>query len=226
MMNTDIRYASSMVPDIASFALLSLTSVLIIVNPIGAMLVYVTLTDGLEAALKKAVAKESCTVAFAILLIFSIAGTWILQIFGITLDAFRIGGGILLFGIGMEMVYAKVSRTKLTATEKYESIDAEGISVMPLATPIIAGPGSITTVVVLANEAISIHVLSVLVVIGAAAITIGLTYLILSNADRLTSHIGEREYRVTNRLMGILLIAIAVQFVITGIQGAFPALMG
>ena len=80
-------------------------------------------------------------------------GTWILQLFGITLEAFRIAGGILLFGIGMEMVYAKTSRTKLTATEKYESRDTDDIAIMPIALPMIAGPGAITTTIVLMNEA-------------------------------------------------------------------------
>ena len=85
------------------------------------------------------IVRDSCRFALFILLFTAVLGTWILQFFGITLEAFRIAGGILLFGIGMEMVYAKTSRTKLTATEKYESRDMEDIAVMPIAIPMIAG---------------------------------------------------------------------------------------
>ncbi|KQC03331.1 MAG: antibiotic resistance protein MarC [Methanoculleus sp. SDB] len=212
--------------DILSFALLSLSSLLIIVNPLAATMVYVTLTDGMERAIKHDVAKVSCQVAGAILVTFAVAGSYILQLFGITLDAFQIAGGVLLFGIGIEMVNAKTSRTKMTATEKYESIDAESVSVMPLAIPMISGPGSITTAVVLSNQAGQNNVFLIAIVIGAIAASILVTYVLLTHADSVTSRIGQREFRVINRVMGILLIAIAVQFVINGISTAFPMLSG
>ncbi|HDR72353.1 MAG TPA: NAAT family transporter [Methanoculleus sp.] len=215
-----------MVGELLSFALLSFSSVFIIVNPLGATLIYVAITEDMEYPTKLMVAKESCRIALLVLLIFALAGTWILTVFGITLEAFRIAGGILLFGIAMEMVYAKTSRTKMTATEKYESIDAEDVSVMPMAIPIIAGPGSITTVVVLTNEALHFSIPAVGLVIGAVAITILITYLLLVNAESIVARIGQREYRVINRLMGILLMAIAVQFVLNGLSSAFPLLTG
>ncbi|MBN1195532.1 MAG: NAAT family transporter [Methanomicrobiaceae archaeon] len=212
--------------DILSFALLSLSSLLIIVNPLAATMVYVTLTDGMDRATKRDVAKVSCQVACVILVAFALAGSYILQLFGITLDAFQIAGGVLLFGIGIEMVNARTSRTKMTATEKYESIDAETVSVMPLAIPMISGPGSITTAVVLSNQAGQNNVFLIAVVIGAIAVSICATYVLLIHADSVTSRIGQREFRVINRVMGILLIAIAVQFVINGISAAFPILSG
>ncbi|MDO9550451.1 MAG: NAAT family transporter, partial [Methanoregula sp.] len=124
-----------MTGDILSFALLSISSILIIVNPLGATLIFVSLTTHLDRPARDVVARDACRFAFIILLLIALIGTWILQLFGITLEAFRIAGGILLFGIGMEMVYAKTSRTKLTATEKYESRETEDISIMPLAIP-------------------------------------------------------------------------------------------
>jgi multiple antibiotic resistance protein len=145
-----------MTEGLLSFALLSLSSVLIIVNPLGATLVYVSLTSSLEKPLKDIIARDACRVAIVILLFAALFGTWVLQLFGISLEAFRIAGGILLFGIGMEMVYAKTSRTKLTATEKYESRDNDDIAMMPIAIPMIAGPGAITTSIVLMNEAMAI----------------------------------------------------------------------
>jgi multiple antibiotic resistance protein len=215
-----------MAGDVLSFALLAISSLLIIVNPLGATLIYVSLTTGLEQPARDTIVRDSCRFALFILLFVAVLGTWILQLFGITLEAFRIAGGILLFGIGMEMVYARTSRTKLTATEKYESRDMEDIAVMPIAIPMIAGPGAITTSIVLMNEALVISPLAIGVVLFSIILSIVITYYMMRNSDYIMSKIGQREYRAINRLMGMLLIAIAVQFVINGIWMAFPALKG
>jgi multiple antibiotic resistance protein len=215
-----------MAGDVISFALLALSSILIIVNPLGATLIYVSLTTNLDKPMRDSIARNACRYALAILLVVAVLGTWILQLFGISLEAFRIAGGILLFGIGMEMVYAKTSRTKLTATEKYESTDMEDIAVMPLAIPMIAGPGAITTTIVLMNEAIPLSPFAVGVIFIAIIISILITYYMMKNSDYILSKIGQREYRAINRLMGMLLIAIAVQFILTGIRTAFPLLAG
>ncbi len=215
-----------MAGDVLSFALLSLSSIIIIVNPLGATLIYVSLTTSMDEHTRNSIAKDSCRFALLILLIVALIGTWVLQIFGISLEAFRIAGGILLFGIGMEMVYAKTSRTKLTATEKYESRDTDDISVMPLAIPMIAGPGAITTTIVLMNEASVITPVAIVIVLFSILISIVVTYYMMRNSDYIMSRIGQRGYRAINRLMGMLLIAIAVQFVINGIRLAFPLFTG
>jgi multiple antibiotic resistance protein len=215
-----------MAGDVLSFALLAISSILIIVNPLGATLIYVSLTTNLERPARDIIARDSCRYAVFILLFVAVLGAWILQIFGISLEAFRIAGGILLFGIGMEMVYAKTSRTKLTATERYESRDAEDIAVMPIAIPMIAGPGAITTTIVLMNEAIALTPFAVGVVFFAISLSIVITYFMMKNSDYIMSKVGQREYRAINRLMGMLLIAIAVQFILTGIRTAFPLLAG
>jgi multiple antibiotic resistance protein len=215
-----------MAGDILSFTLLTLSSILIIVNPLSATLIYVSLTSSLEPPAKLTIAKDSCRFALLILLFTAILGTWILQLFGISLEAFRIAGGILLFGIGMEMVYAKVSRTKLTATEKYESRENDDVAIMPLAIPMIAGPGAITTSIVMMNEAIGMTPFAIGVVLISITFSIGVTYYMMRNSDYIMKRIGQREYRAINRLMGMLLIAIAVQFVINGIKIAFPLLTG
>ena len=215
-----------MAGDILSFTLLTLSSILIIVNPLSATLIYVSLTSGLESPARVTIAKDSCRFALLILLITALLGTWILQLFGISLEAFRIAGGILLFGIGMEMVYAKVSRTKLTATEKYESRENDDVAIMPLAIPMIAGPGAITTSIVMMNEAMGMSLFAIGVVLCSIALSIGVTYYMMRNSDYIMKRIGQREYRAINRLMGMLLIAIAVQFVINGIKIAFPLLTG
>ncbi len=127
--------------------------------------------------------------------------------------------------IGLEMVYAKVSRAKMTATEKYEG-DADDVAVMPIAIPMIAGPGAITTVIVLMSEASDLGVWAYGVVLVSIAITSVVTYLMMANADRIMARVGQREFRAVNRIMGILLIAIAVEFVIDGLRIAFPFLAG
>jgi multiple antibiotic resistance protein len=215
-----------MAGDVISFALLAISSILIIVNPLGATLIYVSLTINLDKPMRDSIARDSCRFAIFILLFVAVLGAWILQLFGISLEAFRIAGGILLFGIGMEMVYAKTSRTKLTATEKYESQDMQDIAIMPLAIPMIAGPGAITTTIVLMNEAIGLTPLAVFVVFLSVILSIVITYYMMRNSDYILSKVGQREYRAINRLMGMLLIAIAVQFVLTGIRTAFPLLAG
>lgn len=215
-----------MAGDLLSFALLAISSVIIIVNPLGATLIYVSLTTGLDPHVRNSIVRDSCRSALVILVFVALLGTYILQLFGISLEAFRIAGGILLFGIGMEMVYAKTSRTKLTATEKYESRDMEDIAIMPIAIPMIAGPGAITTSIVLMNEAFSFSPAAIAVVLFSIVLSIGITYYMMRNSDYIMSKIGQREYRAINRLMGMLLIAIAVQFVINGIWTAFPALKG
>jgi len=209
-----------------TFALLALSSIIIIVNPLGATLIYVSLTTSLDRAQKDVIAKDSCRFALIVLLIVAVLGAWILQLFGITLEAFRIAGGILLFGIGMEMVYARTSRTKLTATEKYESRDTDDIAIMPIAIPMIAGPGAITTTIVMMNEAQAMAPVAVAVVIISLVLSIAITYVMMKNSDYIMTKVGQREYRAINRLMGMLLIAIAVQFVINGMKIAFPLLGG
>ena len=210
--------------DLLSFALLSFSSIIIVVNPLAATLLFVSLTATMDRTTKLKIARDSSEFALVILLIFTFAGGWILQLFGISIEAFRIAGGLLLFGIGMDMVYAKTSRAQMTATEKYEGQDADDIAVMPLAIPMIAGPGAITSVIVLMNEAAGMGIAAIAVVPVAAATAIGITYYMMRHSEFIVQRIGQREYRAVNRLMGMLLIAIAVQFIIIGLQTAFPVL--
>jgi multiple antibiotic resistance protein len=219
-----------MTEDFLTFTLFALSSVLIIVNPLGATLVFVSLTSSLERSARDTIARDACRFAIVILLCAALFGSSILHLLDIDLYAFRIAGGILLFGIGMEMVYAKTSRTKLTATEKYESTDMEDTAMMPLAIPMIAGPGAITTSIVLMNQAGTESnipgLVAIAVVLISIVISIIVTYFMMRNSEYIMKRIGQREFRVINRLMGMLLIAIAVQLVITGIKAGFPVLTG
>ena len=215
-----------MATDLISFSLFAFSSILIVVNPLGALLVYNAITEFMDAEDKRRVAAHGCRIATAVLIFFTFLGSSLLLLFGITISAFTVAGGVLLFGIGMEMVNGRTSRAKVTATEKYESIDAEEISSMPLAFPMISGPGTITTVIVLSQDApVFVKPLEFGIILGSVILTIIITYLILVSSTRITKRVGQREYRVVNRLMGIMLMAIAVQFIINGISQAFPMLI-
>ena len=215
-----------MATDLISFSLFAFSSILIVVNPLGALLVYNAITEFMDAKDKRRVAVHGCRIATVVLIFFTFLGSSLLLLFGITISAFTVAGGVLLFGIGMEMVNGRTSRAKVTATEKYESIDAEEISSMPLAFPMISGPGTITTVIVLSQDApVFVKPLEFGIILGSVILTIIITYLILVSSTRITKRVGQREYRVVNRLMGIMLMAIAVQFIINGISQAFPMLI-
>ncbi|MEN6341958.1 MAG: NAAT family transporter [Methanospirillum sp.] len=214
-----------MATDPVSFVLLSLSSLLVIVNPLGAALIFVSMTADFDRETKRRTAIEASWYAVIVLVIFALLGGIILVLFGITLAAFRIGGGILLFMIGLDMVYAKVSRAKVTATEKYEG-DVDDVAVMPIAIPMIAGPGAITTVIVLMDEARGLGIWAYGVVLVSILATSSVTHLMMAHSDWIVSRVGQREFRAVNRIMGILLIAIAVEFVITGLRIAFPTLAG
>jgi len=218
--------------NVVTFFLYAFTSIIIIVNPIAAMTVYTSVTSGMDLSYHRKIANYSCRLAFIVLLFFTLAGSALLDLFGISVQAFTIAGGILLLFVGFEMVNAKTSRTKLTSIEKYQTIDPEEVSSMPLAFPMIAGPGSITTVIVLSKE---IHhheyifglpfSFQTFIIILCLSLTIVITWLTFIFSDKLSSYIREREYRVINRLMGIMLMAIAVQFMINGLYQVFTGII-
>lgn len=216
-----------MATDLISFSLFAFSSIIIVINPLGALLVYNSITEFMDSKDKRRVAAYGCQIAGAVLIFFTLFGSFLLSLFGITISAFTVAGGVLLFGIGMEMVNARISRATVTATEKYESIDADDISSMPLAFPMISGPGTITTVIVLSKDApILTSPLELGIILGAVLVTLVITYLVLISSVQITKRVSKREYRVVNRLMGIMLMAIAVQFIFNGISQAFPMLIG
>jgi len=215
-----------------TFFLYAFTSIIIIVNPIAAMTVYISVTSGMDPTSHRRIANYSCRLAFLVLLFFTLVGSFLLDLFGISIQAFTIAGGTLLLFVGFEMVNAKTSRTKMTTIEKYQQIDPDEISSMPLAFPMIAGPGSITTVIVLSDgipyydyifgPAFSFQTL---IIIFCLVLAIGITWLTFIFSKKISSYIREAEYRVLNRLMGIMLMAIAVQFMINGLSQAFPGIV-
>ena len=152
------------------------------------------------------------------LVTFSLAGTLIFQMFGITLAAFKIAGGMILGLIGLDMLKAKRSPTKETPGETEEGAEKEDVGIIPLGIPMLAGPGSISSVMVLMSQ--NQDWPHAIVVIVAIAATSALSFVVLAAADWVSSHLHETGIRILTRMMGLLLTAIAVQFVLNGLKDA------
>jgi multiple antibiotic resistance protein len=206
--------------DLLSFALLTFSSIFILVDPITVTLFFVSSIKDVSRVHQRKIARDASLYALAILLVFAIGGYGILQLFGITLAALRIGGGVLLFLIGIEMVYARVSYTKQPIPQSAEAY-AEDVAVTPLAIPIIAGPGAITTVIVLMGDAAGQGWSAIAIVFAAIFVVVGVVYCAMIYSYVITRGIREKELKVVNRVLGLLLLAIGVQFIITGIKAAF-----
>ena len=206
--------------DLLSFTLLTFSSIFILIDPITVTLFFVSLMKGVDRADQKMIARDASLYALAILLVFAVGGYGLLQLFGITLAALRIGGGVLLFLIGIEMVYARVSFTKQPGPQTSGEYKEE-VAVTPLAIPIIAGPGAITTVIVLTGDAAGQGWPAIAVVFAAIFIVIVVVYYTMVHSYIIAGGIREKQLKVVNRVLGLLLLAIGVQFIITGIKAAF-----
>src|SRR5437867_6417 len=156
------------------------------------------------------------------LLVFAFVGNYIFFVFGTSIPAFRIAGGILLFTIAFSMMQGERSRTQLTAQDRAEALEREAAGIVPLGIPMMAGPGAITTVMVLMAEASfpTFDMGQIAVIVGSILATMGITWVLLYQADRVFSRIGRMGAYAISRIIGLILAAIAVQFVILGIQGA------
>jgi multiple antibiotic resistance protein len=205
------------------FALLAFSSLFFIVNPFEAAPLFVTMTRGDTPDKRTRMAWRAALTACVTLIVFAVLGDMLLQLFSITIGAFRIAGGIIIFGIGMNMLRAQTSREMQTPEEVREGAEKEDIAVIPLAIPMLSGPGAISTVLVLAQRAQTWgHMLVLLVVIVCTCV---LSYLILRSAAPVTHLLGQTGQRIVSRLMGLLLAVIAVQFILNGVADALLQLL-
>lgn len=200
--------------DLAAFALLCLTSLLAIVNPLSATPMYLALTDGYTAEHRRRTIRSAVLTAFTVLTVFALLGGTIFQVFGITIHAFRIAGGIIFFGIGMDMLQAKRSRGKTTEEEELEGMVKEEVGVTPLGIPMITGPGAITTVMVLMTQAR--EPIYVGAVFAAIVVVLSITFVVLSAAPHVLRFFGQTGLNVMTRIMGLLVTVIAVQYIVDG----------
>ena len=209
--------------DITTFAVTTFVAIFAIVNPIGAMTFFVVLTRTYPKAMKKRVIQKAVLAATVTLVVFAFVGNYIFLLFGTSIPAFRIAGGVLLFSIAFSMMQGERSRTQLTPQDRQEALEREAVGVVPLGIPMLAGPGAITTVMVLMAEASSpdLDMARIGIILASIAVTMGASWLMLSNSDRIFHRIGRMGAYAISRIMGLILAAIAIQFIILGIQGAY-----
>ena len=206
--------------NVTQFALLSLTSMLFIVNPIAVIPTYLVITQKETAQQRAGTARRACIAAACILIAFAVAGRQIFSVFGITIDAFRVAGGLILWVVAMDMLHG-VRRTQESETEITEGASKEDVALTPLAMPMLAGPGAISTTMVLSGQASSMP--EKVAIYLAIIITMAIAWVVLRVGDRVVLRMGETGIRVMTRIMGLLLAAIAMQFVITGALDAWRA---
>lgn len=198
----------------AQFAILAFTSLIAIVNPLGAIPLYVALTTGYTPEHRSATLRRAILTGLSVLFAFALAGTYILQFFGITRQAFQIAGGILFFAVGWDMLQAKRSRVKTTEDEEHESAQKDDVGIIPLGLPTLAGPGAITTVIALNGQAETF--MDAAAVYVSIMLVLAVCWIVLTAAPLLTRRMGQTGMNVMTRLMGLLVMVIGAQFVING----------
>jgi multiple antibiotic resistance protein len=200
--------------DVTPFALLALTSFLTLINPLGVMTIYMTLTADLTNRQRTRTATKAVLVAFLTLCLFALSGELLFTLFNISIDSLRIVGGVIFFMMGLDMLQARLTRIKVTPAEINEYVD--DISITPLAIPMICGPGAITNAIILMESADRLPLKFTLFVCMFLALL--LTWLVLLSANKIIDFLGETGNKVMMRLMGLIVMVIAVEFFVAGLK--------
>ncbi|VVB71977.1 MarC family integral membrane protein [uncultured archaeon] len=200
------------------------SSVFVIVNPIEATIVFVTLTSSMNQQERSHIYKRSTLVAFSIAILFSLAGDAVLRMFSITVDSLRVAGGVLLFLVAIDMLRGVRQQKKVTEVELRDADQREDISVFPIAMPLLTGPGAITTVVVLMGAAGTI--IEKVLVIMAISLTFLVTFFVLKFSEYIDHVLGVTGIMVLTRIMGLILGAVAVNFVAIGAWNIYRSMAG
>jgi multiple antibiotic resistance protein len=194
----------------------------VVVDPVSLIPLFTGLTAGASTHYKRRMAVKAVTISAAILLLFALGGAAFLQLMGISLEAFRIFGGLLLFLLALEMVFARESGTRTSSDEAAESRRRADISVFPLAFPFIAGPGALATILLWFGRVVLPAQAALFVgFITAAALVLAIVLALLWVAEPLMRVIGVTGANVASRILGVILGALAVQFVLDGLRQAF-----
>ena len=199
----------------------SFSSLFVIVSPVGGVVTFVSLTSDMTLEEKNALATKSVVLACTIALIFALTGKIILNFFGISIDSLRVAGGVLLFVVAFDMILAKVSRESITEKEIDKSMDRSDIWIFPIALPLLTGPGTITTIIVTMGTAASLF--QNVTVLFAIVLTFGITWIFFHFSRRIYKFLGYTGMLVFTRLMGLLLAAMAVNFIALGIWNIYTS---
>lgn len=202
--------------DYTSYFLLVLTSFFTIINPLGVMSIFLTMTSGLEKKQRNKTVRKAAFVAFITLSLFAFGGKYIFDIFGISVNSLKVVGGIVFLFVGHDMLEARIGRTKMTDSDKQVNAYINDISVTPLAIPLICGPGAITNAIVLMQEAVSTT--GVLLLVLGMGVILLVTYLICIGGLKIQRFLGETGNKVLMRIMGLIVMVIAVEFLFGGLK--------
>ena len=197
-------------------------TILVTIDPVGLAPLFLALTAGMSAGERNQVAVRASVIGFAVLTLFAIAGNLILTLFGITLPAFRVAGGLLLFYIAFEMIFERrQERHEKSAVRAITKDMIRNIAAFPLAIPLIAGPGAISATVLLSGGFAGPG--PQLALIAIIFVAVAIAYLAFVLAQRLDHFLGETGRSILTRLLGVILAALAVQFVVDGVKALLPA---
>jgi multiple antibiotic resistance protein len=202
---------------ILNYLLITITGIFVIVNPLTTAFIFMSLTPGATPGQKKKIAKRATVVSTSIFFVFALLGSLIFQIFGITIAAFRIAGGLILFGIAMGMIRKK-EHDEEDEPKRGEGEITDDISIIPLAIPFISGPGSIATVMILTSEAPTVY--HTVLVFTAVIFTTVSCYYSMIYSNIIVRYLGETGKQIITKLFGLILAVISVQFVINGVVDA------
>lgn len=200
--------------ELASYGLLCFTSFFTLINPLGTMPIFLSMTADLTVADRNRTAMKASIIGFLTILAFAFTGQLLFKFFGISVHSFRVVGGVIFFMVGMDMLQARLGRVKIKENEIKSYVT--DISITPLAIPMICGPGAITNAIVLMEDANSLA--KQIVLIGSIFLIILLTYIILYSSSKLTKLLGETGINVMMRIMGLIVMVIAVEFLFSGLK--------
>ncbi|ALK06787.1 MAG: MarC family transcriptional regulator [Methanosarcina sp. 795] len=201
------------------FFIYMFTSIFVVVSPISGVVTFISLTSKMTRDEKNEIAKKSVTLACSIALFFAITGSVILNLFSISVDSLRVAGGLLLFSIAFDMMHAKISRESITDEEISESQERADIWIFPIGLPLLTGPGTISTVIVLMESTASLE--QKIIILVSIILTFVLCLYIFLFSRRIHELIGYNGMLVFTRLMGLLLAALAVDLTSTGLINIF-----
>jgi multiple antibiotic resistance protein len=200
--------------DVITFGILSFTSFFTLINPFGTMPIFMTMTADLDKNHRTKTARKAAAVSFITIIVFAFSGQILFNFFGISVNSFRVVGGVIFFLMGMDMLQARLGKVKLKESEIKTYVD--DISVTPLAIPMICGPGAMTNAIVMMEDADSIEK-KIALILGAFVVIL-CTYLILYSASKIIKTLGQTGINVMMRLMGLIVMVIAVEFFFTGLK--------
>lgn len=205
-----------------TFCLVAFSAIFFVVDPLAVLPIFLAMTANETPTQKRGTALRAAITCGITLTVFAAAGTLIFRFFGITLGAFKIAGGVLLFLVALDMMQARQSRTRTTPEEEKEGIEKADVAIIPLAIPLLSGPGSIATVMVLMSRHSGL--LYTIPVFASIVVTAVITWLMLRGAEWIERRLSKTFMNVVMRIMGLILAAISVEFVIAGIKDVLPTI--